>query len=174
MRKHINKVRSSQPAILVLNWTKNSFSLWVSSKRNSLPELFCAKAVLKNPTNFTETLRKLYCQIWGLHKNREKCNVFHFRFLPAKSNDKISQKLRKTPFWVPFTHFRKGVFSVTRFFFWKKLVTDVLPTCRSTDIGQAWIHSILRAEGPKKDCIRKYFFQRGFFKTLVGLILYNL
>ena len=30
--KHIEKVRNSQPAILVLNWIKHSFSLWVSLK----------------------------------------------------------------------------------------------------------------------------------------------
>ena len=30
--KHIKKVRSSHPAILVLNWIKHSFSLWVSLK----------------------------------------------------------------------------------------------------------------------------------------------
>ena len=30
--KHIEKVGNSQPAILVLNWIKHSFSLWVSLK----------------------------------------------------------------------------------------------------------------------------------------------
>ena len=33
--KHIKKLRSSQPAILVLNWLKHSFSRWVSLKLNS-------------------------------------------------------------------------------------------------------------------------------------------
>ena len=32
--KHIKKVRSSQPAIIVLNWIKYKFSLWVSLTSN--------------------------------------------------------------------------------------------------------------------------------------------
>ena len=32
--KHIKKVRSSQPAIIVLNWIKYRFSLWVSLTSN--------------------------------------------------------------------------------------------------------------------------------------------
>ena len=56
--KHIKKIRSSQPTILVLNWIKHGFSLWVSFKsssknqllwkfRSSHPEVFLRKGTLK-------------------------------------------------------------------------------------------------------------------------------
>lgn len=58
----------------------------------------------------------------------------------------------------------KQFFLLLDFYFEKNWLQVYVPTCRSTNIGQAWIHWILPAEGPKKDCIRKYFFQWGFFK----------
>ena len=44
--KHIKKVRSSQPAIFVLNWTKHCFSLWVSSINCTLREKISSCACL--------------------------------------------------------------------------------------------------------------------------------
>ena len=48
--------------------------------------------------------------ISGLQKETKNCYVFHFRLLPAKS--KTSWKLKNTPFWALFAHFRtKATFS---------------------------------------------------------------
>ena len=89
-------------------------------------------------------------QKWGLHSKTEKCNVFHYRLLPAKRNDKILFKNKKNsilnPFCALFVDFKANKnfsgksASVTFFYFYisdvqnfrkklinrlqKKLVTD--------------------------------------------------
>ena len=37
--RHIKNIRSSEPAILVLNWIKHSFSLWVSLKNSTTEKI---------------------------------------------------------------------------------------------------------------------------------------
>ena len=51
--KRIKKVRSSQPAILALNWIRHSFSLWVSLMRVQLLQSF------KKKKSFNEEIDEL-------------------------------------------------------------------------------------------------------------------
>ena len=43
-----------------------------------------------------------------LHLESENCKVFHFELLSAKTNVKILLKLKKTPFWILFAHFKSN------------------------------------------------------------------
>ena len=51
--KRIKKVRSSQPAVLALNWIRHSFSLWVSLMRVQLLQNF------KKKKSFNEEIDEL-------------------------------------------------------------------------------------------------------------------
>ena len=45
--------------------------------------------IIKESCNLTITFETNFSQTWGLHRKTENCNVFHFKLLLAKSNDKI-------------------------------------------------------------------------------------
>ena len=68
--KHIKKVRSSQPAILVLNWMKHSLSLWVSLRINPYLLILQQKTALKQSMSIWV---KLNCHfLTGSHSGNKK------------------------------------------------------------------------------------------------------
>ena len=81
MCKHVKKVRSSKAVVLVLNWVKHSFSLWVSLKAyfnllKRLVRLFLYNSVLKY--DVCETKSQLTCvQIQNLNKRTLSVEWIH-------------------------------------------------------------------------------------------------
>ena len=49
------------------------------------------------------TYKAEFSQVWDLQRKTDNCKFFQFRIFPAKNNDEILWKLKKTPFWA---HFR--------------------------------------------------------------------
>ena len=47
---------------------------------------------------------------WGLRKKTENWDIFHFRLIPPKRNDKNLRKNKKTRFWAHFGFFRANNF----------------------------------------------------------------
>ena len=61
-------------------------------------------------------------QIQGLFRKTKDCNVFHFMLLPAKSDEKILENVKKNSIFGPFcAEFQKKLIKRFR----GKLVTDV-------------------------------------------------
>ena len=99
-----------QPKVVATNIT---FSLWISTSKKSYWCIASSDIDYQRilQSNWMRVFWPMTCEpgffrIMGSDRKTEKCNVFHFRLLPAKSNDKTLWKVRKLPFRTPFVYFR--------------------------------------------------------------------
>ena len=114
--KHMRRVRSSQEALLVLNWVKHSFSLWVSLTRWNDLVYFATRVPEKSKKSDTNAIRVRHewheCYTSNKSASRVK-NLdfdittpvktnFHTKYISYKANERFQREEQfrsRTTFW---------------------------------------------------------------------------